>query len=63
MKPITNTYIVVESITVERQPLPHLDAIYFISPTSDSIEKLIEDFSDPDTPKYHSAHVFFHTGT
>jgi hypothetical protein len=62
MTDILNSGIsLVESILVERQPLPHLDAIYFISPTSESIEKLIEDFQDPDTPKYHSAHVFFHT--
>jgi len=49
---------VVENISIPRQPLRKLDAIYFLSPTEDSVEKFIADW-DKDKPLYKHAHVFF----
>ncbi|CAG9464621.1 unnamed protein product [Pedinophyceae sp. YPF-701] len=48
----------VEDLSKKRQPMPNMDAVYFISPTPDSVRHLIEDFSGP-TPLYKSAHLFF----
>jgi len=47
----------VESIERKRQPYVNLEAIYFISPTADSIERLIADFQQ--RPLYAAANVFF----
>lgn len=50
----------VESIERKRQPYVNLEAIYFISPTADSIERLIADFQQ--RPLYAAANVFFTAG-
>jgi len=47
----------VESIERKRQPYTNLEAIYFISPTSESIDRLIADFQQ--RPLYAAANVFF----
>ncbi|OUM61424.1 hypothetical protein PIROE2DRAFT_12577 [Piromyces sp. E2] len=47
----------VESIERKRQPYTNLEAIYFISPTADSIDRLIADFQQ--RPLYAAANVFF----
>lgn len=47
----------VESIERKRQPYTNLEAIYFITPTSDSIDRLIADFQQ--RPLYAAANVFF----
>ncbi|XP_065191970.1 syntaxin-binding protein 1-like [Sycon ciliatum] len=50
----------VESIEKSREPLPHLDAIYFISPTEASVTSIVRDFvNDRSEPLYRSAHIFF----
>jgi len=51
---------VVESIARKRQPYTNLEAIYFISPTADSIDRLIADFQQ--RPLYAAANVFFTAG-
>jgi len=48
---------VVELIEKKRQPLPELDAIYFISP--ESIESLVDDFKNERKPQYRDIHIFF----
>lgn len=51
-------YTVVENILIPRQPLRKLDAIYFLSPTKESVEALIKDW-DREKPLYAHAHLFF----
>ncbi|KAI8802520.1 Sec1-like protein [Cladochytrium replicatum] len=48
----------VEDLTKRRTPYPTTEAIYFITPTSESVNALIEDFTKP-KPMYAAAHVFF----
>ena len=47
----------VENVAVRREPLPKMAGVYFITPSNESVSRLIEDFSDQ--PLYASAHVFF----
>eukprot|EP01122_Echinamoeba_exundans_P001592 TRINITY_DN11611_c0_g1_i1.p1 TRINITY_DN11611_c0_g1~~TRINITY_DN11611_c0_g1_i1.p1 ORF type:complete len:766 (+),score=199.42 TRINITY_DN11611_c0_g1_i1:96-2393(+) len=48
-----------EKLELKRQPLPKMDAIYFITPSETSIKNVIKDFQDEDKPMYKSAHLFF----
>eukprot|EP00735_Rhodelphis_limneticus_P007533 TRINITY_DN20099_c0_g1::TRINITY_DN20099_c0_g1_i1::g.15642::m.15642 TRINITY_DN20099_c0_g1::TRINITY_DN20099_c0_g1_i1::g.15642 ORF type:complete len:633 (-),score=173.74,sp/Q54QC8/SEC1_DICDI/41.18/7e-155,Sec1/PF00995.18/1.1e-136,GARS_C/PF02843.11/2.9e+03,GARS_C/PF02843.11/0.5 TRINITY_DN20099_c0_g1_i1:410-2260(-) len=47
----------VENIDLVRQPLSELDAIYFLTPTKESVQRLCSDFRKK--PQYRMAHVFF----
>ena len=47
----------VENLSKRREPLPALSGIYFITPTDDSVKRLIDDFKT--RPLYKTAHVFF----
>lgn len=44
---------------LRRQPLPALPALYFITPTVESVNRLISDFRDKKRPMYAAAHLFF----
>ncbi|KAK9906798.1 hypothetical protein WJX75_008240 [Coccomyxa subellipsoidea] len=47
----------VENVAVKRETLPTLSGVYFITPSNESVSRLIEDFQGQ--PLYKSAHVFF----
>ncbi|CAK9809394.1 Protein ROP [Anthophora plagiata] len=49
----------VEDINKKREPLPTMEAIYMITPCNSSVQKLIEDFSNPTRTTYKVAHVYF----
>ncbi|CDJ57235.1 syntaxin binding protein, putative [Eimeria maxima] len=49
---------IVELISKQRQPLPELNALYFLSPSEDSVRALVEDFKDEKKPQYRSAYVY-----
>ncbi|KAG0576062.1 hypothetical protein KC19_5G052300 [Ceratodon purpureus] len=48
----------VENLGKSRQPLPALDAVYFIRPSPDSVQALIKDMSGK-SPLYKKAYIFF----
>lgn len=48
----------VQCIDTQRQPLPVLEALYFIAPTAANVEQLMQDIADRG-PKYRGFHVFF----
>jgi len=50
---------IVETLEKARQPMPNMDAIYLISPTEESINKLIGDFKTSNSALYKAAHVYF----
>jgi syntaxin-binding protein 1 len=49
----------VESLGKKRQKFPKYQALYFISPSSESCEKIAEDFADDHKPQYARIHIFF----
>jgi len=51
----------VEQISRKRQPLPELDAVYFVSATDATIDQIIADYSNAKKPTYNNAHLFFTT--
>lgn len=48
----------VDNLEKRRQPMPTMEAIYIISPTQASIDKVKADFEDPDKPMYAAAHIY-----
>jgi syntaxin-binding protein 1 len=49
----------VESIEKPRQPLPNVEAIYFLSPSPASVDALVRDYAKK--PQYGDVHLFFST--
>ncbi|CAI2162627.1 5362_t:CDS:10 [Funneliformis geosporum] len=49
----------VENLEKSRQAYQSLDAVYIITPTYESISKVIEDFKSNKTPLYAHIHLFF----
>ncbi|XP_030062054.1 syntaxin-binding protein 3 [Microcaecilia unicolor] len=50
---------VVEDVHKNHEPVPHLKAVYFITPTEQSVDGLIRDFKDKSSYKYKAAYVYF----
>jgi syntaxin-binding protein 1 len=48
---------IVERLSISRQPFPQMEAIYFITPSKESIELAIKDFADAKRPMYSFAHI------
>jgi len=49
----------IEKLSLKRKRYERTDAIYFISPSRESIQQLISDFSDPEKIQYGSVHLCF----
>ena len=49
----------VERLNTKRQPYPKYQALYLITPTNESCERIVEDFADEKKPMYSRAHIFF----
>lgn len=60
---LTKNVTIIENLGKKRQPFPTLDAIYFVTPTADSIDKIIEDYNVPNKPTYGNAHLLFTSST
>ncbi|KAI6064091.1 Syntaxin-binding protein 3 isoform X1 [Aix galericulata] len=50
---------VVENVYKNREPVPHMKAIYFITPTKKSVDGLIDDFISRSSSRYKAAYVYF----
>ncbi|XP_065598990.1 syntaxin-binding protein 3 [Cyrtonyx montezumae] len=50
---------VVENVHKNREPVPHMKAIYFITPTKKSVDGLIDDFISKSSSRYKAAYVYF----
>ena len=50
--------IVIENLSMKRQPLPDFPGIYFVRPTPEAVARIVEDFAG-EKPIYQSAHIYF----
>ncbi|KFO56515.1 Syntaxin-binding protein 3, partial [Corvus brachyrhynchos] len=50
---------VVENVYKDREPVPHMKAIYLITPTKKSVDGLIDDFISKSSSRYKAAYVYF----
>uniref|UniRef100_A0A8D0HQC3 Syntaxin binding protein 3 n=1 Tax=Sphenodon punctatus TaxID=8508 RepID=A0A8D0HQC3_SPHPU len=50
---------VVENVYKNREPVPHMKAIYLITPTKKSVDGLIDDFMNKSSSKYRAAYIYF----
>ena len=44
---------------LDRQPMPSLPVLYFITPTVESVNRMLHDYRDKKSPKYGKAHLYF----
>ncbi|GAB5030940.1 sec1-like family protein [Nannochloropsis oceanica] len=49
----------IELLSKKRQPLPEMEVIYLVTPTLETINLILKDFSDPKRPRYGAVHLFF----
>jgi len=49
----------VENLAKGRQPFPEMEVVYFVTPTLESAEKIVSDFSNPQKPRYGAVHIVF----
>ena len=48
----------VENLELAREPMAAMEAIYFVSPTFESMQRIAADFANADDPKYDAAHIY-----
>lgn len=51
--------VAVEKLELIRQKLPSYQAIYFVTPTKESVDHIVKDFSNDISPSYSRLHIFF----
>lgn len=51
--------VAIERLELSRKQFPKMHAIYFISPTTESVESVLKDFSNPKDPQYGNVHLYF----
>ena len=51
----------IESITTNRDPQPHFEAVYMLMATTQNVDRVIRDFSNG-RQQYAGAHLFFIDG-
>lgn len=49
----------VEQLDKSRQPFPEMDVIYFITPTIESVNLVLDDYPSASKSKYGNVHLFF----
>ncbi|CAK4294549.1 unnamed protein product [Aphanomyces euteiches] len=50
---------IVERLELVRQPFPEMAVIYFISPSPSSLDKVVADFANAESPMYSAVHLYF----
>lgn len=51
--------VAIERLELSRKQFPKMHAIYFLSPTEETIEALLKDFVNPKDPQYGNVHLYF----
>lgn len=54
-----SSIISIDKLELVRPKFPKFQAIYFITPTKKSIDLLLNDFKDENSPQYGKFHLFF----
>lgn len=49
----------VEPLNIKRQAFPNYQAIYFVSPTKQNLELIVNEFQDLNKPQYKCIHLYF----
>jgi len=49
----------VEQLDKKRQPFREMDVVYLISPTTESVQKILEDFESAKAARYGGVHIYF----
>lgn len=51
--------VAIERLELSRKQFPKMHAIYFITPTEESVDKALSDFANAKDPQYGNIHLFF----
>lgn len=53
---------IVEDVYKRREPLPTMDCIYLVTPTSKAVNAIMADFDNLNRAMYRNVHIFFTEG-